>query len=931
MIGGPTVPILAFGYLALLFVIAAWGDRRAAQGRSVIGSPTVYALSIAVYCTAWTFYGSVGRAAQFGPSFLLIYLGPTLAMLMAPFVVGKMVRIARAQRLTSIADFISARYGKSSSLGALVALIALIGITPYIALQLKAITVSHAVLVNYPQAADLPLADERFWTDRSFWVALVLAVFIILFGTRHLDASERHEGMVAAIAFESLVKLAAFLAVGAFTVFVLFQGPADLFARATAREELARLLSLEAVPGGALGWVGMLALAFLAFLTLPRQFQVLVVENVDERHIKRAAWLFPLYLLVINLFVIPIALAGLLLGGGDSDSFVLTLPLSAGLEALPMLVFIGGLSAATGMMIVETIALSTMVSNQLVMPLLLRSQRLHLSTRGELAGWLLGIRRVSIVLILLLGYLYHALIGETYSLVTIGLVSFAAASQFAPALLIGMYWRGARRRGAALGMSAGILVWAWTLLIPGFAQSGWLDPGFLARGPWDIAWLRPYALFGLEGWDIYTHSLLWSLIANVGLLVGVSLFTRPSALEQTQAALFTEAMPPDLMPTSLWQGQTSRGELRALLDRYLGEAASRRIFADRDDTADAQPAPAALIQRVEQALAGSLGSASARVLIDSVARGEAPDLDAILRILDTTSETLEMNRRLEQKTGELARATEELRAANARLRELDRLKDEFVAMVSHELRTPLTSIRAFAEILRDNRSLPDEKREHFLDVVVRESQRLSRLIEEILDLARLESGRLTLTPTRLDLVALARHSVEAVQRLQEERGVDLELEIVPEAAWIIGDADRLEQVIINLLDNAGKFADDQTPRVRLRLARHKHHYRLAVEDNGPGIAEGERERVFEKFHQIQHRESGEARGRPRGSGLGLPISRGIVAHLSGRLWVEQAPRLGGACLVMELPEAPADAPAPTDDPSGAAHEDPNSGDTPTST
>ncbi|CAM3404538.1 sensor histidine kinase [Halomonas lysinitropha] len=903
---------VAFGYLALLFVIAAWGDRRAEQGRSLIGSPTVYALSIAVYCTAWTFYGSVGRAAQYGPSFLLIYLGPTLAMLMAPFVIRKMVRIASAQRITSIADFISARYGKSSSLGALVALIALIGITPYIALQLKAITVSHAVLVNYPEAAELRLADESFWADKSFWVALVLAVFIILFGTRHLDASERHEGMVAAIAFESLVKLVAFLTVGVFTVFVLFNGPADLFARVAAEPELTRLMSLEAVPGGALGWVGMLVLAFLAFLTLPRQFQVLVVENVDERHLKRASWLFPLYLLVINLFVIPIAMAGLLLGdvSSDPDSFVLTLPLSAGLEGLPLLVFIGGLSAATGMMIVETIALSTMVSNQLVMPLLLRSRHLQLSIRGELAGWLLRIRRVAILLILLLGYLYHALIGDAYSLVTIGLVSFAAACQFAPALLIGMYWRGANRLGAGVGMIAGFVIWAWTLLIPGFAQSGWLDAGFLAQGPWSLAWLRPYALFGLEGWDIYTHSLLWSLGANAGLLVGISLFTRQSPLEQTQAALFTEAMHPGLMETSLWQGQTTRGELRALLDRYLGGAATARVFAAHPDEAadDSQPAPPELTARAEQALAGSLGSASARVLIDSVVRGEALNLESILSILDTTSETLEVNRRLEQKSNELARTSEELRAANERLRELDRLKDEFVAMVSHELRTPLTSIRAFAEILRDSDDLPDEKRRHFLDVVVRESQRLSRLIEEILDLARLESGRLTLEPQRLDLVALARHSVEAVQRLQEDRGVSLEVEITPETAMVIGDPDRLEQVIINLLDNAGKFAADEDPKVLLHLERYKDHYRLAVEDNGSGIAEDERERVFEKFHQIQQQEGGEIRGRPRGSGLGLPISRGIVAHLGGRLWVEEAPHLGGACLVMELPEAPAENP-----------------------
>ncbi len=891
----------AFGYLALLFLIAAWGDRRASQGRSVIGSPTVYALSIAVYCTAWTFYGSVGRATTQGASFLLIYLGPTLAMLSAPFILRKMVRVASDQRLTSIADFISARYGKSRVLGALVALVALVGITPYIALQLKAITLSHAVLVSYPAPIELQLAEERFWVDKSFWVALVLAVFIILFGTRHLDASERHEGMVAAIAFESLVKLVAFISVGVFTVFVLFNGVGDLFARAGADPQLRQALDLSAVDGGALGWSGLLLLAFLAFLTLPRQFQVLVVENVDERHLIRASWLFPLYLLAINLFVIPIALAGmLLLGGSDPDSFVLTLPLSAGLEALPLLVFIGGLSAATGMVIVETIALSTMVSNQLIMPLLLRSPRWRLESRGELRGWLLGIRRVAILLILLLGYLYHALLGDAYSLVTIGLVSFAAAAQFAPALLLGLYWRGANRRGAITGLVLGAMVWAYTLLLPGFAQSGWLPLSLIEQGPWGLDWLRPYALLGLEGWDIYTHSLFWSLGLNLTALVGLSLFGRQSRLEQTQAALFTGALRRDAMPTSLWQGQTSRGELRDLLTRYLGAKAAIRVLEEGDDD---RPAAPALIARTERALAGALGSASARVLINSVVRGEALDLEAVLRILDTTSQTLEYNRRLKQKSEELARIGEELRGANERLRELDRLKDEFVAMVSHELRTPLTSIRAFAEILRDGKDLPDAKREQFLEVVVQESQRLSRLIEEILDLARLESGRLTLNPQRLDLAALARHGLAAVERLQAERGVTLESVIEPGEAWVVGDPDRLAQVIINLLDNAGKFADDERPRVRLTLSRHETHYRLAVEDNGPGIAEAERERVFEKFHQIKQQQGGKRRHRPKGSGLGLPISRGIVAHLGGRLWVEPAPTLGGACLIMELPEA----------------------------
>ncbi|WP_458524662.1 ATP-binding protein [Onishia taeanensis] len=930
------VILAAFGYLALLFVIAAWGDRRAEQGRSVIASPLVYTLSIAVYCTAWTFYGSVGRAADAGPSFLLIYLGPTLAMLSGPLIIRKMVRIARAQRITSIADFISARYGKSSRLGALVALIALIGITPYIALQLKAITLSHAVLVNSPIAPTESLSASSVLSDKSFWVALVLSVFIMLFGTRHLDASERHEGMVAAIAFESLVKLTAFLAVGLFTLFVLFEGPGDLFARAAARPELENALSLSAVPGGAVGWLGTLLLAFLAFLTLPRQFQVLVVENVDERHLMRASWLFPLYLLIINLMVIPIALAGLLLAGSgsDPDSFVLTLPLSAGREGLSLFVFIGGLSAATGMVIVETIALSTMVSNQLVMPLLLRATPLSKRLRGDLSGWLLGIRRGAIALILLLGYLYHALIGDSYSLVTIGLVSFAAVSQFAPALLLGLFWRGACGLGAGLGMLAGFATWAYTLLLPGFAQSGWLPLSFLEQGLFSQDWLRPYALFGLEGLDIYSHSLLWSLIANIGVLVGVSLFTRQSRLEQTQAALFVEALAEGIDTPLLWQGQTTRGALNDLLKRYLGSAATARVLAtadavddpaspaERDAAGDGARAKAMdasaspqLIARAEQALAGALGSASARLLINSVVRGEALDMEAVLSILDTTSQTLEYNRRLEQKSRELARTGEELRGANERLRELDRLKDEFVAMVSHELRTPLTSIRAFAEILRDSPEMPDAKRAQFLEVVVLESQRLSRLIEEILDLARLESGRLTLHPTALDLVALTRQSLAAVQHPIEERGVHLEAIIDLDAARVIGDPDRLEQVIINLIDNAAKFAADQAPRVVLHLGRHRGRIRLSVEDNGPGIAAEERERVFEKFHQLEQQGAshGGARGRPRGSGLGLPISRGIVNQLGGQLWVEDAASLGGASLIMELPDAPREeAPTPGD-------------------
>ena len=379
MLSAPLVLGVSALYLALLFAVAAHGDRRARQGRSVIGNAWVYALSFAVYCTAWTYFGSVGRAASGGVWFLPIYLGPTLAMVLAWMVVRKMIRIARSHRITSIADFIGSRYGKSRLLAALVTLITVVGIVPYMALQLKAVAGGYALLTT-PIGGSIA-ARSTWWQDGTLYFALALAGFTIVFGARHLDTTERHEGMVAAIAFESVVKLVAFLAVGAFVTWGLYDGLGDIFERAAAVPELRSLLTLgQGKPFAYEQWFALTLLSMLSVIFLPRQFQVMVVENVDERHLRRAAWVFPLYLLLINLFVLPIALGGLLYFGPgrmDPEGYVLSLPLSQGQHALALLVFIGGLSAATGMVIVEAIAVSTMVCNDLVMPLVLgrRSRR----------------------------------------------------------------------------------------------------------------------------------------------------------------------------------------------------------------------------------------------------------------------------------------------------------------------------------------------------------------------------------------------------------------------------------------------------------------------------------------------------------------------------------------------------------------------------
>lgn len=532
------VLLASAGYLAVLFGIAALADRRAAAGRSVIASPWIYALSLGVYCSAWTYFGSVGRAATGGIWFLPIYLGPTLAMLLAWGLIRKMVRISRTYRVTSIADFVASRYGKSRGLAALVTTITMVGLLPYIALQLKAVATAYRLLTE----GTAPEGVVGWWQDGALLVTLALAAFTLAFGTRHLDSAERHEGMVAAIAVELVVKLVAFLAVGAFVTWGLFAGPSDIWARAADLPGVADLLRLD---GGAAGgfdgaqWAALTLLSGVSLLMLPRQFQMAVVECVDERHVRRASWAFPAYLLLINLFVLPIALGGLVHfgpGGADPETFVLSLPLSAGVPALALLAYLGGLSAATGMLIVETLAISTMVCNDLVMPALLARTRLATRTSADLTPLLLGIRRVAIVAVLLLGYLYFRVAGEAYALVSIGLISFAAVAQVAPALLGGLYWRGGTRAGAMAGLAGGFALWVWTLMLPSVAKSGWIGAGFLLDGPFGIALLAPERLLGLGGLDPLTHALVWSLLVNVALYVGVSLRGAPSGREASSGA-----------------------------------------------------------------------------------------------------------------------------------------------------------------------------------------------------------------------------------------------------------------------------------------------------------------------------------------------------------------------------------------------------------
>jgi Na+/proline symporter/nitrogen-specific signal transduction histidine kinase len=897
MLQAPVLIAVSLLYLGLLFAVAWWGDRRADQGRSLIANPTIYALSMAVYCTTWTFYGSVGRAAVSGIGFLPVYLGPTLVMALGWFLLLKMIRIVKANRITSIADFISSRYGKSHLLGGLVTIIAVIGIIPYIALQLKAVSSTVSLLLSYPdivmphRSPTMPVA-----ADISFYIALILAAFTIVFGTRHLDATERHEGMVAAIALESGVKLVAFIAVGVFVTYGIYDGFGDIFEHVDTHPELRRLTSAIPSGQGYTGWFSLIVLSAMAVLFLPRQFQVAVVENVNESHLRRAAWLFPLYLLLINLFVLPIALGGLLHFSGqgvDADTFVLTLPMSQRQEGLALLVFIGGLSAGTGMVIVETIALSTMVCNDLVMPLLLRHQRLALEESKDLSGLLLSIRRGAIVVILLLGYFYFRLAGEAYALVAIGLISFAAVAQFAPAMIGGMYWRGGTRGGALAGLSGGFLVWAYTLLLPSFAKSGWLPADFLTQGLFGVELLRPQQLFGLTGIDEISHCLFWSFLANIGAYVGVSLLRPPMVAEATQATVFVDALKESgPVGAVLWRGRAKVSDLQELVGRFLGPLKAETAFAAfsrrHGDSGHQLEADARLVQFAESLLAGAIGSASARVMVASVAKEEPLSIDEVMHILDEASQLRTYSRELERKSRELTAATLELREANERLQELDRVKDDIMSSVTHELRTPLTSIRAFSELLHDDPRMHLSDRKRFLGLIVSEAERLTRLINQTLDLAKIESGRADWNACELDLKEVIEQSLAATSQLFHEKGARVEVDLPDNLPPILADRDRLIQVMLNLLSNAAKFLTPGSGHVLVRLRRLADELEVSVVDNGPGIRPEDQQLIFEKFRQVGDTMT----AKPTGTGLGLPISRRIVEHLGGRLWVESVPGQG---------------------------------------
>ncbi len=652
MLNSWTVIYLALAYAGALFAIAWLGDRFLRGRGGNRPRPMIYALSLGVYCTSWTFFGSVGLAARSGLDFLPVYIGPALLLIVGWPLLRKLVHISKRQNITSIADFISARYGKNQMLGALVALVAIAGVVPYVALQLKAISMSLQMLMPDMGGARGWFIFDHARDGMAFLVTLALAGFAMLFGTRHIDATEHQHGMILAIAVESVVKLLAFLAVGVFVVFWLMGGPAEFIRRMAESPAPVQVFTHGADPAK---WLTITLLSMLAFMLLPRQFHVAVVENTNPGDVRQAAWRFPLYLVAINLFVVPIAIAGLTILGPevDGDAYVLALPLTTGHAGMALVAFIGGLSAATAMVIIETVALSIMACNNLVMPYMLSHGPAGGVPYENMGRVLLIIRRVSIAVMLALAYGYYRMAGTSEALAQTGLISFAAVAQFAPALLGGLAWRRATARAAMVAIAVGFLVWFYTLLLPAFAGTGWIPATFISHGPGGLSLLRPQNLFGSD-LDPLTHGVIWSLGLNMAAWLGVSLLTRPSAPERLQAAVFVAPRQDDeTSGLGLWRAPVSIGQLQATVARYLGRERTRRSFAQFAAQAQISLDPRAeadirLLRFAEHQLAAAVGAASSRLVMAMLLERVTENREGALLLLDDASAAIQYNRDLLQ-------------------------------------------------------------------------------------------------------------------------------------------------------------------------------------------------------------------------------------------------------------------------------------------
>ncbi|TBX65557.1 sodium:proline symporter [Flavobacterium silvisoli] len=882
-------------YLGVLFFIAHWAEKKGNSKWTV--NPYIYTLSLAVYCTAWTYYGSIGLAAQSGLSYITIYLGPIIIIPSWIVILKKIIRISRVNKISSIADFISLRYGNSRFLGAIVTVVALFAILPYIALQLKAIAETFHVVTQ-------TTTSRYIFDDTTTYVAIALALFSSYYGTRYVDASEKRKGIVTAVAMESVLKLVFFVIIGLYVTYVVFDGFGDIYQKASVLEHFKEKSTIGGLPE-VINWFFLCILSMFAIFLLPRQFQVAVIENNRENHVNKAIWLFPLYLLLFNIFVYPIAWGGNIIFQHhpvNSDLYSLLIPQFFDNKVMTVMVFLGGFSAAISMIVVSSIGLSTMVTNNVLIPynLLgkLKSKEQTISSKT-----IVNSRKIGIFSLIIIAYLLYRFFGLDYSLVSIGLIAFVIIAQLAPAFFGALFWRRGSRLGAVYGILIGFAICLYTLLIPyaiGISNS---QSTFISDGWLGYRLLKPFQLFGLDYLQPVPHALFWSLLFNTIAYFAISVSFKGNYRERNYAEMFIDINKYSTNHENafVWKGTAYTSDIEKVLIRFLGEERTKRamnIFNLKYNVdKDQELADARLVKFSENLLTGHIGTASARILISSVVKEEKITLPEVLKILEESKENIIINKKLTETSKELKEITAKLQDANKSLVQKDQQKDEFLDTVTHELRTPITAIRAASEILYDDDDIPEALRKQFLQNIISESDRLNRLIDKILDLEKFETGKQTLHPTLNDLVKTIENAVEPLQQLIRNKKITVHIES-KDKVMAYYDEDRIVQVLTNLISNAIKFCPEEEGLITIQVTEKDDFIQTSVHDNGKGIPADDYEIIFDKFYQSMNQNI----KKPVGSGLGLAICKQIVEHHKGKIWVQ--PAVKGACIAFTLPKKP---------------------------
>ena len=878
--------IIILLYLALLFYVAFFAEK--SKKSKWISNPYIYALSFAVYCSAWTYYGSIGVAAETGVSFLTIYLGPIIAAPLWIIVLRKVIRIAKQHKISSLADFISLRYGKNRFLGALVTLICVAGILPYLSLQLKAVSETFEIMTQKSNYVSASIFD-----DSTFYIALILAVFAAFFGTQTTDASQKHKGIIVSIALESVLKLVFFLIIGIYVTYYLFDGAGDIVHQFSKTENFKNVVTLGGLEEG-FNWFFTIILSFIAIFLLPRQFQVAVLENNREKHLKTAIWAFPLYLLLFNIFVIFIAYAGKINLGDtvNAEYFSLLLPLNEGHTFLATLVFFGGLSAVISMVIVSSLALSIMISNNLIIPYGFLS-KFSKSKSDENNRFIKNIRRFAIFFIIIVAYAFYYNFSVELSLYSIGLIAFVIISQLAPSFFIGLFWNRGSSKGATIGIIAGFLVAFYTLLLPFTLEALTGDTSFVENGLLGITMLKPHALFGIDFLSPPTHAFFWSISVNLFLYVFFSLNKVGNYRERNYAEMFVDSKNYASLQDGayVWKGEAYVEDIKSVLTKFLGfeksSKALRIFFTKYNIPQDTKIADAKLINFSEQLLTGSVGSASARILISSVVKEEEVSLVEVLKVLEESKEAISQSKILQEKSNELSLLANQLKKANEELVLKDVQKDEFLDTVAHELKTPLTGIRASTELLLDGGEMPQEMKEKFLNNMLQDSERLSRLINNILDFEKLATNKRELNFEVNDISKTINKTIKGLQTNANKKGVQIQ-QLNNYTVNLLYDEDRIIQVLVNLISNAIKFSSQETGNIKIDYRLGNKSLIISIADNGKGIAQEDQAFIFDKFYQSKNQNT----IKPEGTGLGLAISKQIIEKHNGKIWLHSTSKKG---------------------------------------